>query len=232
VRTLKQALYDSARRWALEAAECRRTAGVVAEEEEGKGEVYLRWVARADVLSSCSDELSKILQDKRREEFGKRFREMCGERVSLEWMNPDGYGAVREVAEGIKVPRAIATPPMQPIMMDDRGVARFRENKYVRFLLDMGPFDLNKLSRLDFPDEDYEQLMQLIGYSVSGYGDLSTVSRSSVERADTEVERMSEVAKLVEEGVDGAELLDTVCDRFKLDLTEAKDLIRRARGTK
>jgi hypothetical protein len=37
---------------------------------------------------------------------------------------------------------------------------------------------------MDFDADERMQLAQLIGYSVSGYGDLSYASRESVERAD------------------------------------------------
>jgi hypothetical protein len=75
--------------------------------------------------------------------------------------------------------------PMQPIV-NDGGVLRFKSNNIVRFLLDRGPNDLNTLGNIRylFSQDDWDQFMQLIGYSVSGYGDLSTVSRESVEAAD------------------------------------------------
>ena len=63
--------------------------------------------------------------------------------------------------------------PMQPIVHDDDGERRFRENAIVRFLLDAGPFDLNQIALMPFSPEDRRQLAQLIGYSVSGYEELS-----------------------------------------------------------
>jgi hypothetical protein len=66
--------------------------------------------------------------------------------------------------------------PMQPVMIDKHGVARFKANAIVQFLLDKGPFDLNKLATMPFTNEDREQFAQLIGYSVGGYGELSYVS--------------------------------------------------------
>ena len=58
--------------------------------------------------------------------------------------------------------------PMQPVECDEKGVPRFRENKFVRLLLDQpNGLTLNDLVTLDYPKEDYYQLMQLIGYSVS-----------------------------------------------------------------
>lgn len=72
----------------------------------------------------------------------------------------------------------------QPIVVTEDGTVRFRENKIVRFLLDNAPFDINDLSKHDFGTRDWEIFMQLIGYSVCGYGELSCVSSASVERAD------------------------------------------------
>lgn len=73
--------------------------------------------------------------------------------------------------------------PMQPLYRD-ADVVRFKENKIVRFLLDAGPFDLNQLARMPFDAEDHEQLAQLIGYSVSGFGELSYASDKAIEAAD------------------------------------------------
>lgn len=69
--------------------------------------------------------------------------------------------------------------PLQNVEVDDRdGVVRFQRNEIVRFLLDAGPFDLNKLAAMDFSDEDHTQFAQLIGYSLSGFMDLSFVDPS------------------------------------------------------
>lgn len=82
---------------------------------------------------------------------------------------------------------------MQPVMLDERGVVRFRPNRIVQWMLAEGeagrPFDLNRIAReLDRLDpEEHEQFNQLIGYSVSGFGDLSCVRPETVERADQAV---------------------------------------------
>jgi hypothetical protein len=80
--------------------------------------------------------------------------------------------------------------PMQPIEIDEGGIARFRVNKIVRFLLDGGPFDLNMIALMEFSDEDRMQLAQLIGYSVSGYNELHYASFESCEEADAKVEQL------------------------------------------
>jgi hypothetical protein len=75
--------------------------------------------------------------------------------------------------------------PHQPHVWVD-GVERFRENKIVRHLVDFGRdrgCSLNDLAVMEFSDEDRTQLAQLIGYSVSGFGDLSYVSDAVYEEA-------------------------------------------------
>lgn len=83
--------------------------------------------------------------------------------------------------------------PMQPIVIID-DVARFLKNRIVRDLLDEGSLDLNKiLLRMhngNYTREEYEQITMLIGYSVSGFGDLSTSDSYRVDCADAIVERM------------------------------------------
>lgn len=84
----------------------------------------------------------------------------------------------------------MARHPMQKIHIDDHGVARFRANRIVRHLLDAGPFDMNDLAMMPFDDEDWRQFAQLIGYSVSGYGDLSYADEKSVAKADRKVNKL------------------------------------------
>ena len=90
--------------------------------------------------------------------------------------------------------------PIQPLEIDDKGVLRFKRNEIVRYLLDNGNIDLNKLSVLDFTREDKEQFVQLIGYSHSGSLDLEYVSdevwyqslkkyKKDIEKGDIENEQ-------------------------------------------
>ena len=83
----------------------------------------------------------------------------------------------------LQQPGGYQMQPMQPVIKDDRGVLRFRENAIVRHLLDHGGIDLNKLALLKFSQADREQFAQLIGYSVSGYHELSYVSDYSATMA-------------------------------------------------
>lgn len=67
---------------------------------------------------------------------------------------------------------------MRPIIMKD-GIVRFRENVLVRALLAEAQkrgFGLNELVGVSATQEDQEQFAQLIGYSLSGYHELSYVS--------------------------------------------------------
>ncbi len=71
--------------------------------------------------------------------------------------------------------------PMQPIVLDEDGTRRFKQNAIVRFLLDGGPFDLNMIGAMPFSTDDRRQFAQLIGYSESGYDELSYVGVSDAE---------------------------------------------------
>lgn len=62
--------------------------------------------------------------------------------------------------------------PIQPLIEDEDGTIRFKANAIVQYLLDHG-----------FTD-DREQFAQLIGYSHSGYCDLSYASDETVEGAE------------------------------------------------
>lgn len=81
--------------------------------------------------------------------------------------------------------------PIQPLAKDEKGVLRFKENTLVRALLDHGQatgFGLNELAcKFCTPEhaDDWQQLAQLIGYSLSGYGELSYVSDDAYGAAAT-----------------------------------------------
>lgn len=83
--------------------------------------------------------------------------------------------------------------PMQPVVIAADGCARFKENKIVRDLLELASkhgMDLNQICIKGYEPDDYAQLMELIGYSVSGYGDLDRSRRDHVRRADRDAERL------------------------------------------
>jgi len=63
------------------------------------------------------------------------------------------------------------------IIVDEQGVERFKPNRIVGFLLDWGNTDLNQIWKMRarglFSTEELREFYQLIGYSVSGYEELS-----------------------------------------------------------
>ena len=74
----------------------------------------------------------------------------------------------------------------QPLIKDDQGVIRFKKNAYVERLAEG---KLNDLAMLDYPQEDFEQLMQLIGYSVCGFCDLNGISDETKDRVWKKMEK-------------------------------------------
>lgn len=85
--------------------------------------------------------------------------------------------------------------PIQPLERDEQGVTRFKANAIVCYLLDEGGIDMNHLARKQFPSEDREQFAQLIGYSLSGFSELSYVSDETYGTA----QRMAEAGETHEQ---------------------------------
>lgn len=85
--------------------------------------------------------------------------------------------------------------PNQPLVLDKHEVIRFRQNKIVAKMLEFCTergCGLNEISCDDITtEEDYRQLMQLIGYSVSGYGDLHICTDKEWRRLEKQVERLN-----------------------------------------
>ena len=82
----------------------------------------------------------------------------------------------------IEQDRGVIKNPIQPIVTTASGVVRFKENAIVRHLLDWATergMGLNELAVMDFTKDDRQQLAQLIGYSLSGYGSLDYVDDDS-----------------------------------------------------
>jgi hypothetical protein len=92
--------------------------------------------------------------------------------------------------------------PIQPIAFDADGTVRFVKNHIVRFLLDQYKPGLNDLAvRFGSSDDnkaDYEQLMMLIGYSVSGFGDLE-IDRRTIAIADRQADALIAKSKAPED---------------------------------
>jgi len=87
--------------------------------------------------------------------------------------------------------------PQQPLVWSRRNstkpVIRFQANDIVRDLLDFAQdhgFGLNEIAVRPYRRDDREQLAQLIGYSVSGFGELSYARKRVVLTAAAEADRM------------------------------------------
>lgn len=107
--------------------------------------------------------------------------------------------------------------PIQPLYSDAKGVMRFKANSIVRHLLDTHQAcDMNKLTRMEFSDDDRQQFAQLIGYSLSGYGEL----RSYVtDEAYAAAEQMAD-------GLDERDARIAALEQKLLELRAAVDLMR------
>jgi hypothetical protein len=73
--------------------------------------------------------------------------------------------------------------PVQPLEVNEHGIVRFKGNSIVRFILERGGIDLNTIAARSFSKEDRQQFAQLIGYSLSGYSELSYVDDKAFARA-------------------------------------------------
>lgn len=82
--------------------------------------------------------------------------------------------------------------PMQAIVIAEDGVVRFQANGIIRWLVDSGHINLNEVGLMHFDDEDRMQLAQLLGYSVSGFGELGYADPVVVSEADEKAEALYE----------------------------------------
>ena len=69
--------------------------------------------------------------------------------------------------------------PLQPIID-----GRFVPNRIVELLLETSTLNLNNIAFMDFTNQERMQLAQLIGYSLSGFGDLNYVDDETYETAE------------------------------------------------
>lgn len=83
--------------------------------------------------------------------------------------------------------------PMQPVVVAADGVIRFKKNQIISDMLELCQkhgLDLNEIAMRDYDKDDRSQLMQLIGYSVSGYGTLGCARAKHLMRADEKAESL------------------------------------------
>lgn len=84
--------------------------------------------------------------------------------------------------------------PMQPVEVAADQVVRFKKNQIIcdmQALCAKHGLDLNDIAGREYSKDDRSQLMQLIGYSVSGYGNLDCSRAKHVMRADEEADALS-----------------------------------------
>ena len=77
-------------------------------------------------------------------------------------------------------------PPLQPMIAEPGRGGRFRENALVTYLLERASqhgCDLNHLATVPASEADREQFAMLIGYSLSGFLELSYVREETATRA-------------------------------------------------
>ncbi len=76
--------------------------------------------------------------------------------------------------------------PVQPVDKDPNGHLRFVKNRIVNHLYNVGKANkcsMNDLADMDFTNEEWRQFAQLIGYSLSGYSELSYVDDAAYNEA-------------------------------------------------
>ena len=82
-------------------------------------------------------------------------------------------------------------PVVRPMILDEQGTLRFRENAIVCHLLDDGPFTMNDLAVGDYSIADREEFLMLIGYSVEGFSEISYVTDATFKRVSRRTERIT-----------------------------------------
>jgi hypothetical protein len=81
--------------------------------------------------------------------------------------------------ESVNARESTPEHPVQPLIEEDDGTIRFKANPIVQFMLNAGPFNLNQLGMMPWSAEDRAQLVQLLGYSDVGFGQIPTAIMSN-----------------------------------------------------
>lgn len=114
--------------------------------------------------------------------------------IELPQSHRDHYERIAQAAIDCVSCPSVSEHPMQPVIKAKDGVHRFKENAIVEYLRNVAAMklgdDINKLSLMPWSQEDWEQFMQLTGYSVSGYCELSMVSNESKDAAHAASEKL------------------------------------------
>lgn len=81
--------------------------------------------------------------------------------------------------------------PMQKMHKDGK-IIRFVANQIIKDLYEQGKIDLNAIAANPaYSNDDRAQLSQLIGYSVSGYCDLSHPTEKNKDKAWARMEKLA-----------------------------------------
>jgi hypothetical protein len=119
--------------------------------------------------------------------------------------------------------------PIQPLSLDEHNVVRFKKNAIVDFLLEYSSArgcSLNELAAMPFSKEDRQQLAQLIGYSLSGYGELHYVDDSSYNAAELMYRKeVTETEARLEESEARLKETEAKLNKIKAKLKKIKKLI-------
>ena len=81
--------------------------------------------------------------------------------------------------------------PIQPLFKDENGTIRFKPNAIIEYLFEAGKLDLNAIASIPFNADDHEQLAQLLGYSLSGFGELSYVTDLTYDAAESKSKQLN-----------------------------------------
>lgn len=114
--------------------------------------------------------------------------------------------------------------PMQPVIITESGVARYKRNEIVDYILSNGGIDMNHLACKSFSKDDRTQFAQLIGYSVYGAADLSYFDDAVTAVAVKRVDELYSDASHTEEQIK-IEYLESENARLKKLLSNVVDLI-------
>ena len=155
--------------------------------------VYLNFVRnKTDLFSRLVQDFSKEDIDQLSQLLGYPVAHYSGLDTSSEEYIRSANRKMRNLLKRKEAGKVrVEKHPMQPIVWV-RDVIRFKKNAAVDYLLEQGTVDLNRIACMKFTTEDREQFNQLIGYSVSGYGDLSFIRRKTVRAADKKAHELYE----------------------------------------
>lgn len=128
-----------------------------------------------------------------RVQFAQLIGYSLGGFSELSYVDDDSYERASMLAKSVTT--SIPGPrPMQPLVFDSDGIVRFKRNAIVRYLVDVATShkvtNLNMLAILDFSGEDRNQFAQLLGWSVSRFGDTQFADAETIRVADSEAHDM------------------------------------------